>query len=41
MAVTLEQCQILFEEYHLAEHEFQKAVDCMRRLVLVLDFKLY
>ncbi|XP_066249829.1 inositol polyphosphate-4-phosphatase type I A isoform X1 [Euwallacea similis] len=30
MSVTLEQCRILSEEYHLAEHEFQKALDCMR-----------
>lgn len=30
MAITLEQCQILAEEYHLAEHEFQRALDCMR-----------
>ncbi|KAK4877541.1 hypothetical protein RN001_010047 [Aquatica leii] len=30
MAVTLEQCQILSSEYHLAEHEFQRALDCMR-----------
>ncbi|KAJ3662062.1 hypothetical protein Zmor_006427 [Zophobas morio] len=30
MSVTLEQCQILVDEYHLAEHEFQKALDCMR-----------
>ncbi|KAF2894719.1 hypothetical protein ILUMI_11457 [Ignelater luminosus] len=30
MAVTLEQCQILASEYHLAEHEFQRALDCMR-----------
>lgn len=31
MAVTLEQCQILADEYHLAEYEFQRALDCMRR----------
>lgn len=31
MSVTLEQCRILVDEYHLAEHEFQKALDCMRR----------
>lgn len=31
MGVTLEQCQILSSEYHLAEHEFQRALDCMRR----------
>ncbi|XP_019766276.2 inositol polyphosphate-4-phosphatase type I A isoform X2 [Dendroctonus ponderosae] len=30
MSVTLEQCRILAEEYHLAEHEFQRALDCMR-----------
>nr|CAH7757510.1 unnamed protein product [Callosobruchus chinensis] len=30
MSITLEQCQILADEYHLAEHEFQKALDCMR-----------
>ncbi|KAK9744541.1 PH domain [Popillia japonica] len=30
MSVTLEQCQILVDEYHLAEHEFQRALDCMR-----------
>lgn len=31
MSVTLEQSRILADEYHLAEHEFQKALDCMRR----------
>lgn len=31
MSATLEQCQILVTEYHLAEHEFQRALDCMRR----------
>ncbi|KAK7792356.1 hypothetical protein R5R35_009959 [Gryllus longicercus] len=30
MSVTLEQCQILMSEYDLAEHEFQRALDCMR-----------
>ncbi|XP_060535966.1 inositol polyphosphate-4-phosphatase type I A isoform X2 [Cylas formicarius] len=30
MSVTLEQCRILADEYHLAEHEFQRALDCMR-----------
>lgn len=30
MSITLEQCRILSDEYHLAEHEFQKALDCMR-----------
>ncbi|XP_050301479.1 inositol polyphosphate-4-phosphatase type I A isoform X2 [Anthonomus grandis grandis] len=30
MSVTLEQCRILSDEYHLAEHEFQRALDCMR-----------
>ncbi|XP_044733938.1 inositol polyphosphate-4-phosphatase type I A isoform X2 [Chrysoperla carnea] len=30
MSVTLEQCQILVSDYHLAEHEFPRALDCMR-----------
>lgn len=30
MSITLEECQILQDEYHLAEHEFQRALDCMR-----------
>ncbi|CAH0545896.1 unnamed protein product [Brassicogethes aeneus] len=30
MSITLEECQILADEYHLAEHEFQKALDCLR-----------
>ncbi|XP_060809526.1 inositol polyphosphate-4-phosphatase type I A [Amyelois transitella] len=30
MSVTLEQCSILASEYHLAEHEFQKALNIMR-----------
>ncbi|XP_075229404.1 inositol polyphosphate-4-phosphatase type I A isoform X2 [Lycorma delicatula] len=30
MSVTLEQCSILRSEYDLAEHEFQRALDCMR-----------
>ncbi|XP_067004000.2 inositol polyphosphate-4-phosphatase type I A [Anabrus simplex] len=30
MSVTLEQCHILVSEYDLAEHEFQRALDCMR-----------
>ncbi|XP_046998595.1 inositol polyphosphate-4-phosphatase type I A isoform X1 [Schistocerca americana] len=30
MSVTLEQCQILVTEYDLAEHEFRRALDCMR-----------
>lgn len=30
MSVTLEQCNILRSEYDLAEHEFQRALDCMR-----------
>ena len=33
MGVTLEQIQILSREYDLAEHEYQKALDAMRRLV--------
>ena len=33
MAATLEQIQILSREYDLAEHEYQKALDAMRRLV--------
>lgn len=37
MSVTLEQCRILVEEYHLAEHEFQKALDCMRRFEFVFN----
>ena len=31
MAATLEQIQILSREYDLAEHEYQKALDAMRR----------
>ncbi len=31
MSVTLEQIQILSREYDLAEHEYQKALDAMRR----------
>lgn len=30
MSVTLEQCSVLSSEYHLAEHETQKALDIMR-----------
>ncbi|KAL1130608.1 hypothetical protein AAG570_011850 [Ranatra chinensis] len=30
MSVTLEQVNILSAEYDLADHEFQKAMDCMR-----------
>ena len=36
MAVTLEQTQILSREYDLAEHEYQKALDAMRRFVLFI-----
>lgn len=38
MSATLEQCQILVTEYHLAEHEFQRALDCMRRYLLLFFF---
>lgn len=30
MSATLEQCSILASEYHMAEHEFPKALDVMR-----------
>ncbi|XP_066586693.1 inositol polyphosphate-4-phosphatase type I A isoform X2 [Prorops nasuta] len=30
MSITLEQVSILSTEYHLAEHEFARALDCMR-----------
>ncbi|XP_026671555.1 type II inositol 3,4-bisphosphate 4-phosphatase isoform X3 [Ceratina calcarata] len=30
MSITLEQVNILTAEYHLAEHEYVKALDCMR-----------
>ncbi|XP_015178952.1 PREDICTED: type I inositol 3,4-bisphosphate 4-phosphatase isoform X2 [Polistes dominula] len=30
MSITLEQVNILSTEYHLAEHEFTRALDCMR-----------
>ncbi|CAH1108079.1 unnamed protein product [Psylliodes chrysocephalus] len=30
MSVTLEESLILADEYHLAEHEFQRALDCLR-----------
>ncbi|XP_034174729.2 inositol polyphosphate-4-phosphatase type I A isoform X1 [Osmia lignaria lignaria] len=30
MSVTLEQVNILSSEYHLAEHEYTRALDCMR-----------
>ncbi|KAJ8668424.1 hypothetical protein QAD02_010087 [Eretmocerus hayati] len=30
MSITLEQVNILASEYHLAEHEFARALDCMR-----------
>ena len=35
MSVTLEQVNILSAEYHLAEHEYTRALDCMRRLLLI------
>lgn len=38
MSVTLEQCHILKSEYDLAEHEFARALDCMRRYVIVLIY---
>ena len=42
MAATLEQIQILSREYDLAEHEYQKALDAMRRLVwYYLKISLY
>lgn len=31
MSITLEQVNILSSEYHLAEHEYMRALDCMRR----------
>ncbi|XP_012226391.1 inositol polyphosphate-4-phosphatase type I A isoform X4 [Linepithema humile] len=30
MSITLEQVNILSSEYHLAEHEYMRALDCMR-----------
>lgn len=33
MSITLEQVNILTAEYHLAEHEYTRALDCMRRLI--------
>ncbi|XP_020297067.1 type II inositol 3,4-bisphosphate 4-phosphatase isoform X5 [Pseudomyrmex gracilis] len=30
MSITLEQVNILTSEYHLAEHEYMRALDCMR-----------
>ncbi|XP_046586824.1 inositol polyphosphate-4-phosphatase type I A isoform X2 [Neodiprion lecontei] len=30
MSITLEQVNVLAAEYHLAEHEFNRALDCMR-----------
>lgn len=35
MSVTLEQVNILTAEYHLAEHEYIRALDCMRRLIFI------
>lgn len=37
MSVTLEQIQILSEDYDLAEHEFQSALDAMRRYAEILE----
>ena len=36
MSVTLEQAQILSSEFDLAEHEYQRALDVMRRSVELL-----
>ncbi|XP_017794275.1 PREDICTED: type I inositol 3,4-bisphosphate 4-phosphatase isoform X2 [Habropoda laboriosa] len=30
MSITLEEVNILTDEYHLAEHEYTRAIDCMR-----------
>lgn len=38
MSVTLEQAQILSHEYDLAEHEFQLALDAMRRYLNANQF---
>lgn len=37
MSITLEQVNILSSEYHLAEHEFTRALDCMRRFVFSFE----
>jgi len=31
MSVTLEQCHVLREEYDLSDHEFESALEAMRR----------
>ena len=37
MSATLEQVQILSREFDLAEHEYQRALDAMRRLVKCIE----
>lgn len=38
MSITLEQVNILATEYHLAEHEFIRALDSMRRYLFLKLF---
>lgn len=40
MSVTLEQVNILTAEYHLAEHEYIRALDCMRRLISSIEYEI-
>lgn len=40
MSVTLEQVNILTAEYHLAEHEYIRALDCMRRLISCIEYEI-